>query len=627
VRRKEGSPISRYKFRHYLCLLLLLLLCFTSLPMEVNAAESVLPYQSVVDYNISVSLNNEITELVGKETIIWTNQGSVATDQVYLHLYPNAFREGSTFLAESGGALRGDRLAADGYGEMIIHRLQVNGQDLDWAYVQPDDGNSRDQTLARLDLPAPVEPGESAQLYIEFTVRLPIVFARMGRYQQFVMAGQWFPKVAVYELAGTRGRQADGWVAHQYHGNTEFYADFGRFRVTVEVPATHTVAATGELVQAPTLVAPGRKQYIFEAEGVHDFAWAADNDFIQRSTLWSPPHQSPVRIQLFLQPEHEHLADAYFRAAIETLNRLSTWLAPYPYPVLTLVCPTAGASGAGGMEYPTLVTGWDGSNTDEYSLYIVLVHEIVHQYFYGLVASNEFEEAWLDEGFTSYFEDRIMAEAFGREVNLALEAVRIFQPEPLTQPGWEYSPFSYQTNNYIRGKLVLHEIERRLGWEAMQQVMQEYVQRWQFRHPGTADFQQVLEDVTGQDWGQFFDHYIYGGGMQDYGIERVTTRWIGDAYETEVRFARLVEEPLRLRLRATYEGGVAQDLLWDAGAGEPLLTFKHEQALISLELDPAPYQLILDSFRLNNQYQVTLGNRIFIWFSRFMHWLAQLLGW
>lgn len=375
--------------------------CFLliALTLPVGLAAAINP-TDIVQYNIIVTLSDDCSRLEGTQQVTWTNPGNTPVAELFLHLYPNAFSYGSTFLSESGGARQAERMSKDGYGRMELNRVHAAGHGLTYNFVQPDDGNEQDRTLARVTLPETVAPGDSIWLDIEFTVYLPDIFARMGKHDGFVMAGQWFPKIAAFETAGTRGRQTDGWNAHQYHANTEFYANFGSYRVTINVPQGYKVAATGELIESPRN--RGRQlQYIFAADNVHDFAWAADSNFSEHQALFSSDNQPEVRLRLFLQPEHRYLVSDYFATAKATLDRLSNWLGPYPYPNLTIVCPPAGASGAGGMEYPTLITGWDASLHDQDLIRKVIVHEIIHQYFYGLVANNEFEEAWLDEGFTS----------------------------------------------------------------------------------------------------------------------------------------------------------------------------------------------------------------------------------
>lgn len=619
--------MSDLRQRRRLLTSLAMILILVSVWLLPETADAAAKYVSTVDYNITVTLDPTAGTLTGQEILVWTNRGTAATGEMFLHLYPNAFRQGSTFLAESGGMLRGDRMSRDGYGEMNLLTLQMAGRDLQWEYVQPDDGNRQDRTLVRVALPEAVAPGQSVRLTISFNVKLPQVFARMGKAGQFVMAGQWFPKAAAYEPAGTRGRTVDGWDQHQYHGNTEFYADFGRYQVTILVPKTHTVAASGQLASGPKEV-DGQRQYVFIADRVHDFAWAADDDFVTKAINLQTAEQPAVRVQLYLQPEHEALADYYFQAARETLTRLGQWFAPYPYPTLSLVCPPPDGSGAGGMEYPTLVTGWESSVRDASTIYTVLVHEIIHQYFYGLVASNEFEEAWLDEGFTSYIEDKIMAEAFGQELQPAVEATSVQDPQSLVLDGWEYrSAYAYQSNVYTRGKLILHEIERQIGWEQMQAALRQYVTAYAYRHPSTQDWQQVLQQTSGRSWDDFFAAYVYGAKMQDIAIERVTTHPTDSGFATEIYLTQPLAETHQVRVVAHYADGTQEELDVSLVSTSQSVSLQHTSRLVTVEVDPAPYQVILDNQRINNYFAVKATSRWALWLSNLLHLLSQWLGW
>ena len=159
------------------------------------------------------------------------------------------------------------------------------------------------------------------------------------------------------------------------------------------------------------------------------------------------------------------------------------------------------------MEYPTLVTAFSAENDNPgYDLERTVVHEIGHQYWYGMVASNEFEEAWLDEGFTSYAEDKVMESEYGVAPNLPVEASYMTDPAPLKQLSWSYHDNShYAENVYIRGKLVLVGIEKQVGEATMRKIMRTYFQKYKFKHPATADFQRVVESVTKTKWNDYFE--------------------------------------------------------------------------------------------------------------------------
>ncbi len=232
-------------------------------------------------------------------------------------------------------------------------------------------------------------------LLTSFTVQLPQVFARMGYAGDFMMAGQWYPKIAVYEPKGTRGQAEEGWNLHQYHGNSEFYADFGIYNVKLRVPVGYTVAASG-FPTKPVVNDGKTRLYTFYADDVHDFAWAASPNFVYFEEPYATKDLPGVRIKLYLDPKHEHLKARYMTAAKKALARYSEWYGSYPYSTLSIVVPPENGNGAGGMEYPTLVTAW-GAGEDNPSLELerVIVHEIGHQFFYGMVAAtNSRKPGW-----------------------------------------------------------------------------------------------------------------------------------------------------------------------------------------------------------------------------------------
>lgn len=309
-----------------------------SKPLPVSEALS----QRVTEYHIDVRLNADAGTLEAAETVTWTHPGQKPVQELYFHLYPNAFAsEKTTFMKESGGEMRGDTMPEGGFGSMAITDLRTTeGVSLmqRMQYVQPDDGNIHDRTLVKVHLPQPVNGGESVTLKIQFEVKLPKIFARMGTAGNFVMAGQWFPKLSVYEPKGTRGVKEEGWNLHQYHGTSEFYSDFGIYNVTISVPSDYIVGATGFPVKNAQMK-QDRKIYQFYADDVHDFAWAASPDFVVAEEAFSAPNVPGVRIKLYLDPLHKDLQERYFQAAKAALTAFSKWYGSYPYSTLSIVVP------------------------------------------------------------------------------------------------------------------------------------------------------------------------------------------------------------------------------------------------------------------------------------------------
>lgn len=574
-------------------------------PAADDAPKAIALSKRVTDYQIDVKLDAAGKMLTGTETVTWKNPGKKPVSELYFHLYPNAFlSENTTFMKESRGKLREDRATANSRGYMKLESLKtMDGDSLlpRLHYVQPDDGNKDDFTLAKLRLPDPVYPGAQVTLQLSFKVKLPEVFARMGYSGDFVMAGQWFPKLAAYETTDSGGHK-EGWNAHQYHGNSEFYSDFGLYTVNVQVPGSYKVAATGIQTRAPKMTG-GSKIYQFYAEDVHDFAWAASPDFVYHEEAYSTIGIPGVRIKLYLDPLHAHLKDRYMHAAKSALAKYAKWYGEYPYSTLSIVVPPAGGNGAGGMEYPTLITAFAAeTKTPGYGLERTVVHEIGHQYWYGMVATNEFEEAWLDEGLTSYAEDKVMESEYGIEANLPLEASYITSPAPLKLLSWSYGDNErYAENVYTRAKLVLEGIESRVGANTMRTILRTYFQIYKFKHPTTADFQSVVERVTKTKWTDYFSQFVYGDSMADYSVAsvRVLPADGGGKHASEVLIRRSggTNGPVTVEFR--FADGSSSKKVWDGASSEVRYKLTSGSPLVWAAVDP-DNRNVLDNKPINN---------------------------
>src|SRR5512136_1145275 len=274
--------------------------------------------EQVVDYRISVKLDAAAHQLDGTERLVWRNPSNEPVADLWFHLYLNAFKNNrSTFVRESGGQLRGDVMAEGKWGWIDVKSLKLaGGADLTSRirFMHPDDDNADDQTVMRVLLPEPVEPGGTVTLDIAFKAQLPQVFARSGYYKDFHLVGQWFPKIGVYEPAGTRGRPESGWNCHQYHANSEFYADYGHYLVDITVPNRFLVGATGER-KGHKANADGTTTYTYEQADVHDFAWTADPDYVVEKRTFSatkdvtPAEYDQVAKLLGRTPDEVKLSD------------------------------------------------------------------------------------------------------------------------------------------------------------------------------------------------------------------------------------------------------------------------------------------------------------------------------
>ena len=495
--------------------------------------------ESIVEYRIKASLSPREKIVIGDEVLTWLNTGDSPVSELHFHLYLNAFKNNrSTFMKESGGSNRGFTADEDRWGFINISRIAIQGgADLTPAlvYIQPDDQNPDDQSVMKVPLPEPLPPGETIVLEIDFQSKLPQVFARSGYKGNFFMVAQWFPKIGVWE----NGQ----WNCHQYHSNSEFYADFGLYEVEITIPDNYVVGATGKRINQ-VKNNDGTVTYTHYQEDVHDFAWTACPDFVEiRSpfVLNDPPVQTEMI--LLVHKSHLKLKDRYEESLRNGLEFYSQSYGAYPYETITLVDPPINAMGAGGMEYPTLFTSigsWffpKGLRVPE----LVTIHEFGHGYWYGIVASNEFEDAWLDEGINSYSEVKAMDHYYGKNqslvdmgavqmsdlVNSRISILGLSKLDPIMTRSWEfYSSGSYSANVYAKAALTLLTLEGYLGEEVMAEVMKTYFERWKFKHPKSEDFFAVAQEISGQDLNWFFDQFFRTPGQLDYSVGRIRSNEI-----------------------------------------------------------------------------------------------------
>jgi hypothetical protein len=637
--------------------------------------------EDIADYTISVKLDPDKKQLTGKQQLTWRNTSADAIGDLWFHLYLNAFRNSdSTFFRESRGQLRDDEMPEDGWGWIDVDSMTLRdggaggatgaaGANVDlkasMRFEAPDDGNKEDRTVARVTLPRPLQPGESVTLDIAFTAQLPKVFARTGYVRDYFLVGQWFPKIAVYEPAGMRGRATGGWNCHQFHGHSEFYADFGRYRVDITLPSNFVVGATGVRAERRDN-RNGTSTHVYEQENVHDFAWTASPHFVEQRRTFVASREvtqkeyadagrlldrdaeemrlQDVEVILLMQPEHMPQVERHFKAAMLSIKWFGLLYGRYPHRTITIVDPASGADGSGGMEYPTFITAGTAAymNDPPFDHILVpemtVVHEFGHQYWYGMVGSNEFEEAWLDEGINSYSSGRVMAREYGASESVGriagvgiaeLDMLRIVNTvlpydDVIRQPAWEYrNDLSYGFNSYFKPEIVLNTLERILGEPTMARAMRAYFARWQFRHPNSDDFYQAIEQSSGQDLSGFFHQLIETPETLDYEVSSLSSEPAGSQQRSSVHLRRNGKVVLPVELELKFEGAPPERTTWQPKEEETTLTFDRATAIEWARLDPDS-KLLVDKHWLNNGRRAGADSRVASsWTSRWMFWLQH----
>ncbi len=604
------------------------------------------------NYDIDVRLDHGARTLRGRATLRWRNISSQTATELQFHLYWNAWRNRDSTWMRERRFITGYRPPRDdAWGSIDVDAVGIRGADGALTdvtgrmrFVAPDDGNAADRTVMTVPAPAPIAPHGIVDVEIQWHAKVPRPFARTGYIDDYYFIAQWFPKIGVLEDGG--------WNTHQFHAVTEFYADFGVYDVAITIPRDFVVGASGRETERVDN-SDGTTTIRYHGEDIHDFAWTASPRFIEVRRTFQHPALNRVDMRLLLQPEHAGQEDRHFAAAAATLRYFGEWFGPYPYDHLTIVDP-AYQSGSAGMEYPTLITAgtrWIAPRAVTVPE-SVTIHETAHQWWYGVVATNEFEAAWMDEGLTMFGEPRVLEAAdepnrlaarfFGgfvpwvigdiglrRETNgnrlptyrLAAEA------DALATPTFRYWPATASSIIYDKTALWLHTLERHFGWPVVQQVLSTYYDRWKFRHPRAEHLFAIANEVTGTDLRWFFDQVHRGSTTFDYAAqELVSERDGGGPYRTTVVAQRLGEGTFPIDVVTSFDDGGQVREHWDGRDRRVTYVYERPSRAVTMQVDPRRV-LLLDVNYTNNSR--TLAPRAaeasLKWSLKWMAWLQDLM--
>ncbi len=606
------------------------------------------------NYTIAATLEPRTRTITGTETIVWRNiTGSTATE-LQFHLYWNAWKHPrTTWMRERAlaGGRSDENRSANEWSHIDVTSIKLTAPtsaDLTTAqhFRTPDDQNAEDQTVLAVPLPQPVGPGGSVTLELAWTAHVPRTFSRTGAIGNFFFIAQWFPKLGVLQDAG--------WNCHQFHAGTEFFSDFGVYDVSLTVPRNWVVGATG-LIRDKRDNPDGTTTHRYYQEDVHDFVWTTSPDYLERTAKFEHPTLPPVDMRLLLQPEHASQAERHFDATRTALKYYGEWFGAYPYGHITVIDP-AYQSGAGGMEYPTLFTAgtrWlapAGVTTPEG----VTVHEAGHQFWYGIVANNEFEDAWMDEGFNTFSTARAIAQVYDpnylairyfggfvpwvfKDVVLSRETEgnrlagyrRDAESDVQSTPSFRYFPGTGGSITYNKTALWLNTLERWIGWPTLQKVLSTHFERWKFKHPTPDAFFQTANEVAGRNLTPFFDQVYRSSNVFDYGVEDLSTNREGDKYRTNVVVRRYGEAIFPVDVLVTFENGEQVTEHWDGAGRWTLYTFDRPSRAVSAQVDPNRVLLLDVDYTNNSRTLQPKGRRAATkWSLKWMVWLQDcLLSW
>ncbi len=502
-------------------------------PIPVPSPSAAFPATSdtvaaVASYRIEAKLDAVAHRVSAKETITFVNRSDAALSELWFHLYLNAFKNDKTLFLRSpfGAGRSGDK--AKEYGYVDVKRLswvEADHAEL-WPNHDPHSPNDPDdETDIRVPLPRPLEAGASATLELEFEDKLPEIVERMGFMGSFHFLGQWFPKLARLEQNGQFSHFA-------FHPQSEFYADFGNYDVTLDVPAEYIVGASGVVDHETT--SGGRSVRHYHVENVHDFAWTAWDRYQKRSE-----QIAGTQVTVLYPPHQEANAEAELDSVRFALPHFNELYGKYPYPTLTLVHPPEDAANAAGMEYPTLITTggpWYSTYGGGHYIDVVTIHELGHQWFYGLCASNEHASPFLDEGLNSYAEAEAMEARFGagamfQGFGLSLDSTatnRTFSAargadEPVAEGAADFGSFrNYGALVYSRTATIMLTLARVYGEANVRHAMGAYTRKFRFAHPTPNDFLGVMRDELGAEAATALERALFERGTVDYLVREIS---------------------------------------------------------------------------------------------------------
>jgi len=585
-------------------------------------------WQQKVDYKMDVDIDVENYQYNGTQKLVYTNNSPDVLNKVFYHLYYNAFQPNSEMDARLQEIVDPDRRMVNNIGtaenpkyESRIAKLKPN--EIGYLNVLSLTQNNIEVrynvigTVLEVILNKPINPGEKVTFDMSFEGQLPVHIRRAGRNNKDGVAlsmAQWYPKMAEYDFEGWH---ADAYIAREFHGV------WGNFDVTIHIDRTYTIGGTGYLQNPQEIghgyedktqklkVAKGEKlTWHFIAPNVHDFTWAADPNYIHDILKMD----NGVTLH-FLYKNDEKYTKAwkeiqpFTKEAMEYYNKK---IGDYPWKQYSVI-----QGGDGGMEYAmcTLVAGGETFN----SIAGTVFHELAHEWFQQVLATNESEHSWMDEGFTSYISsmasDKILREGEGKPTSRNyggyFYSVKSGIQEPLTTHADRFNTnAAFSIGSYTKGSMFLTQLNYIIGEENVKKVLKKYFNDFKFKHPTPNDIKRVAEKVSGIELGWFLNEWIETTHTIDYAIASVEDKTI--------TLARVGKMPMPVDISVTYLDGTTEEftiplrmmyghkptnntILKDWAWAHPTYTFATSKEIKTVEIDPS--QLMADIDRSNNKFE------------------------
>ncbi|MBK9727685.1 MAG: M1 family metallopeptidase [Saprospiraceae bacterium] len=583
-------------------------------------------FQQALEYHIKVQLNDSEHSLTGEIKIVYKNNSPDVLDKIGFHLWPNAYKNKNTSFSKQ--KIKQDDLnffTALDSDRGFIDKLDFKVNNIP-CFLQFEKNS---EEMAWLNLPSPLLPGNQIEITSPFYIKIPYTFSRLGHVGQSYQLTQWYPKPAVYDHKG--------WHLMPYLDQGEFYSEFGNYFVEITLAKNYVVAATGiletqneylfleeKINQTKETIQQHNYKFIpeqksdsayktiqYTAKNVHDFAWFADKTFyVQKSDVLLKSGKKIESWTFFNNPELWSESTHYVNRA---LKFYSDNIGEYPYPQATAV--ECALNAGGGMEYP-MITAIGQAYTKE-NLDIVITHEVGHNWFYGVLASNERDHPYLDEGINTYYEQRYTSQYY-----------KTFEPaqfpnvfEPITgvlssnkldylvparagtdqhpnQNSENFTPYNYGNDVYEKTAKLFKYLETYLGRATFDKCMQSYFEIWKFKHPYPEDLKQIITFVskTKVDW--LFNGFLDSDHKMDYSICNVKTQ--ENEYILKIKNLGNVDAPFMLA--GIKDGKEVNHKLISGFTGSHKISFpKGDYEYIAIDPDHASFDL----YDYNNYIKTT----------------------
>ncbi|MEJ6614732.1 MAG: M1 family aminopeptidase [Saprospiraceae bacterium] len=612
---------------------------FTQCNTSYNQSQSL----KIANYDIEVHLDHKGKNASCIQKLNWKNTSPDTLRELRFYMYMNAFKDlKSTYLKNTrkmfGQDLNNRTEKEWGHIE-VTQAVDRNGNDLvqNQEYIQPNDGNALDETVLSIPLEMPLLPGEVIELDMNFDVKLPRTIVRSGYGpRDFFLFVHWFPQVCVYEpkVDGNWG-----WNSHQFMPGTEFFSDFGDYNVEIYASDHLVIGGSGcKTFSGKVLGTIGEQLVRFQAYDLIDFGWVAYPEYETYTSTYGD-----TDIEILMVPEHCAFADRYLKAIEQSLEYLEKHVGKYPYPKITVVDPPTHTLNSGFMEYPMMITGATayGIPRSVRSVESLVIHEFTHMYFMASLASNEKEEAWLDEGFVTYFEDRILDHYYGNQSSLfdvlgarsgnaqqsRNEYVSMENPNlgKIARPGWEFDG-GFKSLIYAKTATAFKTMERIIGSDIMDEIIKTYFERHKFTHPKEADLRKIIKEVLEKNASNFeSDKYL---DQVLHATSSINFKMVDINNSTKtIEAIREGNFEIGTEVLIMFKDGSSKTVYWKGSEKYFKHTFSSSKEVISAHIDPE--QKIYLDLNLNNNSITLDPNKkpLYKYAAKLGHWLQAVSQW